>query len=43
MAFFRFSNHILKLKAPDQPQCASEESLLTHDITVTFVALCVCF
>ena len=33
MAFFRFPNHTLKLKVPDQPQSAGEESLLTRDIT----------
>ena len=33
MSFFRFPNHTLKLKAPDQPQSAREESLLTRDIT----------
>ena len=32
-AMFRFPNHTLKLKAPDQPQSAGEESLLTRDIT----------
>ena len=32
-AFFRFPNHTLKLKAPDQRQSAGEESLLTRDIT----------
>ena len=32
-AFFRFPNHTLKLKAPDQPESAGEESLLTRDIT----------
>ena len=31
-AFFRFLNHILNLKALDQPQSAGEESLLTRDI-----------
>ena len=31
-AFFRFLNHILNLKALDQPQNESEESLLTRDI-----------
>ena len=30
---FRFSDHTLKLKAPDQPQRAGEEILLTPDIT----------
>ena len=33
MSFFRFPNHALKLKAPDQPPSATEESLLTRDIT----------
>ena len=28
-----FPDHTLKLKAPDQPQSAGEESLLTRDIT----------
>ena len=32
-AMFRFPNQTLKLKAPDQPQSATEESLLTRDIT----------
>ena len=32
-AMFRFPNHTLKLKAPDQPQSVGEESLLTYDIT----------
>ena len=32
-AFFRFPNHTLKLKAPDQPQSAGGESILTRDIT----------
>ena len=36
-AFFRFLNHILNLKALDQPQSASEESLLTRDIKYLFV------
>ena len=31
--FFRFPNHILKLKALDQPQIADEESLVARDIT----------
>ena len=31
-AFFRFLKHILNLKALDQPQSASEESLLKRDI-----------
>ena len=31
-AFFRFLKYILNLKALDQPQSASEESLLKHDI-----------
>ena len=30
---FRFPNHTLKVKAPDQWQSAGEESLLTRDIT----------
>ena len=30
---FHFPTHILKLKAPDQPQSAGEESHLTRDIT----------
>ena len=30
---FRFPNHTLKLKTPDQPKSAGEESLLTGDIT----------
>ena len=34
---FRFSNHTLKLKAPDQLQSAAEESLLTRDITKLLV------
>ena len=38
---FRFPNHTLKLKPPDQPQTAREESLLTR--VVTFAALCVSF
>ena len=32
-AMFRFPNYTLKLKAPDQPQSAGEESLLTPRIT----------
>ena len=32
-AFFHFPNHILKLKALDQPQSAGKESLLRRDIT----------
>ena len=32
-AVFRFPNHTLKLKAPDQQQSTGEESLLTRDIT----------
>ena len=36
-SMFRFSNHTLKLKAPDQPQSAGEESLLTRDITKLLV------
>ena len=36
-AMFRFPNHTLKLKAPDQPQSAGEESLLTRDITQLLV------
>ena len=31
--FFRFPNHILKLKALGKPQSAGEESLLTRDNT----------
>ena len=31
--FFRFANYILKLKTPDQSQSATEESLLTRDVT----------
>ena len=38
---FRLPNHKQKLKAPDQPQSAGEESLLTLDITVTCATLCV--
>ena len=34
---FRFPNHTLKLKAPDQPQSTGEESLLTRDITQLLV------
>ena len=34
---FRFPNQTLKLKAPDQPQSAAEESLLTRDITQLLV------
>ena len=34
-AMFRFPNQ--KLKAPDQPQSAGEESLLTHGITQVLV------
>ena len=30
---FRFLNHNLKLKAPDQQQSTVEENLLTRDIT----------
>ena len=33
IVMFRFLNHTLKLKAPDQPQRKGEESLLTGDIT----------
>ena len=33
-AFFRFLNHILKLKTLGQPQSAGEESLLTRDIEI---------
>ena len=33
----RFPNHTQKLKAPDQPQSAGEESLLTRDITQLLV------
>ena len=36
-AMFCFPNHTLKLKAPDQPQSAREESLLTRDITKLLV------
>ena len=32
-AMFRFPNHTLKLKAPDQQQSTGEESLLTRVIT----------
>ena len=32
-AFFRFANYILKLKTLDQSQSATEESLLTRDVT----------
>ena len=39
-AFFRFPNHILKLKEPDQPESAGEESYLTSDITYIFATLC---
>ena len=39
MAFFHVQNHILKLKAPDQPQSVREESILTYDITVTCATL----
>ena len=31
--FFRFPDHTLKLKAPDQPESAGEENVLTRDIT----------
>ena len=41
--FFRFPNHILKLKEPDQPESAGEESYLTSDITYIFATLCVSF
>ena len=34
---FRFPNHTLKLKEPDQTQSAGEESLLTRDITQLLV------
>ena len=40
MAFFRFPNHILKLKVLDQLQSAGEESLLKRDSCAT---LCVSF
>ena len=36
-AMIRFPNHTLKLKAPDQPQSAMEETLLTNDITQLLV------
>ena len=42
MSFFRVPNHTLKLKAPDQPQSAREESLLTRDITWLLVQRFVC-
>ena len=32
-AMFRFPNHTLKLRAPDQLQSTGEESLLKHDTT----------
>ena len=34
---FRFPNHTQKLKAPNQPQSAGEESILTRDITQLLV------
>ena len=37
MTFFRFPNHALKLKAPNQSQSVGEESLLTCDITQLLV------
>ena len=40
--FFRFPNHILKLKTLDQSQSTTEESLLTRDITVICATLSVC-
>ena len=42
-AMIQFPNHTLKLKAPDQPQSAMEETLLTNDITVTCATLCESF
>ena len=36
-AMFRFPNHKQKLKAPNQPQSAGEESLLTSNITQLLV------
>ena len=40
MAFFRFPNHILKLKVLDQLQSAGKESVLKRDSCAT---LCVSF
>ena len=40
---FRFPNHTLKLKAPDQPQSAGEESLLTCVLHSKCATLCVSF
>ena len=40
---FRFPNHVQKLKAPEQPQSAGEERLLTRDIIVTSAKLCLRF
>ena len=40
---FRFPNHTLKLKAPDQPQSAGKENLLTSYYIVTCATLCVSF
>ena len=40
---FRFPNHTLKLKAPEQPQSAVEESLDTWYYIVTCATLCVSF
>ena len=37
LTFFRFPNHTLKLKAPDQPQSARVKYLLTCDITYLLV------
>ena len=43
MAFFRFPNHIPKLKALDQPQSAGKECPLTCDITQSKDILCLHF
>ena len=40
---FRFPNHNLKLKAPDQQQSTVEESFDTWYYAVTFATLCVSF
>ena len=44
MGFFRFPNHILKLKVLDQPQSAGEESILIRGSYIVLCAtLCVTF
>ena len=44
MAFFRFSNHTVKLRTPDQPQSAvSWKSFDTWYYMVTCATLCVSF